>query len=88
MRLAGLTEEQRSLVMAQLGKDLKFDKVAQVLQTTFGQQQMMTDKRNRQHAPVAVHYQDFEDYGDEAYFEHDEYEEDGYGYYEEDRRLL
>jgi hypothetical protein len=82
MRRAGLTEEQRTLVTEQLGKEFKFDKVASVRQTTLGQQRTMRDKRIRQ-APAAVRYQDFEDYGDETYYEQEDYEEDGY-VYEED----
>ncbi len=34
---AGLSEEQKTLVMSQPGANLAFDKVAAVLQTTFGQ---------------------------------------------------
>ena len=37
LRRAGLPEEQKTLVMSQIGTNLAFNKVAAVLQTTFGQ---------------------------------------------------
>ena len=45
LRRAGLTEEQKTLIMSQVGKDLSFDKVSQALQTTLGQQQTKTTGR-------------------------------------------
>ena len=43
---AGLSEEQKTLVMSQVGTDFSFDKVASVLQTTFGEKQVPSESRN------------------------------------------
>lgn len=49
LRRAGLSEDQKTLVTTQTGKDLKFDKVAEVLQTTFGQTQTMNVRHSKVH---------------------------------------
>jgi hypothetical protein len=73
MRRAGLTEEQKTLVMTQLGTDLKFEKVAKVLQTTFGQTQVMKSSGRQE----KTYYE--EDHRDDEYYEEPLYEDTYYG---------
>ena len=79
LRRAGLTEEQKTLIMSQVGKDLSFEKVSQALQTTLGQQQTKTTGRDAyfQHDDYVEHdaYQPYttsEWYGDDGWEEHDD----------------
>eukprot|EP00975_Prorocentrum_lima_P038172 8026530-Prorocentrum_lima.AAC.1 len=44
LRRSGLSEDQRTLVMAQVNVDLNFDNIAMVLQLTFGQQHVLTER--------------------------------------------
>ena len=88
MRRAGLSEEQKTLVMSQIGMDLGFEKVAKTLQSTFGQQQVMTDRRQKS----AVHYleeggdaqYDDDGYADDTYYQDDWYQQDWEDEYDED----
>ena len=95
LRRAGLSEEQKTLVMSQCGTDLAFDKVASVMQTTFGEKQMPSDKKHRPAA--AVHYTDAwddecwdheEQHDDwstaDAYYGAEEEEDDWYDAYDDD----
>ena len=71
MRKAGLTTEQRQLIMAQVGTNLAFAQVSQVLQTTLGQQHTTDDHRKRQ---KEAYYQDdddiyYDDDPDDVYFD-------------------
>ena len=47
LRRAGLSKEQTTLEISQLGVNLMFKRVAVVLQSTFAQQQVMTDRMAR-----------------------------------------
>jgi hypothetical protein len=95
LRRAGLSEEQKTLVMSQCGTDLAFDKVASLMQTTFGEKQMPSDKKHRPAA--AVHYTDTwddecwdheEQHDDwstaDAYYGAEEEEDDWYDAYDDD----
>ena len=64
LRRAGLTAEQKSLVMSQAGKGLTFDSVASNRQTTFGQESLPKPAM----AEKAITYQDEEEYGDDAFY--------------------
>ena len=66
MRRAGLTDEQKSLVMTQCGKDLKMEKVCDVLQTTFGQTQVMSERYRRE---PKIHFEDDDDHPDEPHYD-------------------
>ena len=74
MRRAGLTEEQKTLVMTQVGTDLKFEKIAKVLQTTFGQTQVMKSTGRHEKTYYEEDYQE-----DERWEEPPEYEDTYYG---------
>ncbi len=70
--------------MSQLGTNLAFDKVAAVLQTTFGQQSTTKDKTR----PTQVHYQDESWYNAEEYYGEEEWDDAYCGaeenYYDDD----
>ena len=51
MRKAGLREDQRALILSQCGRDLTFDKVAEALQLTFGQDSHIHDRRDHRRSP-------------------------------------
>ena len=75
-----MTEEQKTLVMSQCGTDLSFDKVASVLQTTFGEKQVPNEKKHR---ASSVRFAD-EDWGESYHdygecFEHHDWEDTYYG---------
>ena len=72
MRRAGLTSEQKSLIMAQLGKDLTCEKVATAMQNTFGQQSMPKEKSVKLSDVAQASYDD------ELYEDHLEYDEEPY----------
>ena len=55
LRHAGLNEEHKTLVMSQVGTKLMFERVVGVLQSTFGQQHVLTDGKPRR---LAVHWTD------------------------------
>ena len=71
MRRAGLKEEQRTLILSQVGRNLSFDNVSEAMQLTFGQ-----------HSVLPAH----KDKGKGIYYEEDEYwyEDYHHSYYEED----
>jgi len=90
LRRAGLSEEQKTLVMSQVGTDLSFDKVASVLQTTFGEKQVPSERKK--HTP-SVHFaadewdEPYDDYAENfENYDHHEWEEpygaEEYGYEE------
>ncbi len=57
--------------MSQLRTNLAFDKVAAMLQTTFGQQSTSRDKTR----PAQLHYQDGSWHDAEGYYGEEEYED-------------
>ena len=77
LRRSGLTEEQKSLVMTQVGKDLEFERIITVMQKTFGQNSVMIGGRgNRTYyeEDVPGEYYDSHDWTD-GYFGEESHEE-------------
>ncbi len=66
-----MSEEPKTLVMSQLGTNPAFDKVAAVLQTTFGQRNTTKDKTR----PTQMHYQKESWYDSEEHYGQGEYED-------------
>ena len=90
LRRAGLTAEQKALIMAQVGSDLAFDKVVAALQNTLGQTQVMTEKRGGKQYLQQDELEDaaaddswYDDEQDDVYYDDDGYGEDDY-YYDDD----
>jgi len=90
IRRANLTAEQRSLVMSQVGSTLTFEKVAQVMQTTFGQQSVPKERSIKfqdddQHNDHYDDHYDDQQVPDDAYYGTDEWDDTHYEeeYYDE-----
>jgi len=55
---AGLTPDQKTMVMTQVGKDLSFTKVSTAMETIFGQQSVMQEKSANTYVLDAEWYDD------------------------------